>query len=272
MEKVDFLIKEANSHLNSWSLFNPYKDERAAELFQQAAKICHHNNLNDKSIDLYDKALKCKIPDFEKAQIHEEKAIIYSLDSLRISEMEDSYLKAIYYYELCTYFNNNLRIYKKLSDYFYNNEKWEKAEKYLDLTSQIETSSITRKSYLEKLFYSQIHMGKYNEAIKTSKFISINLESSALRWSLTQILFKAGLCALIEDKVICKRNIEQYRLIDTNYNKRPYELLEKLITINDVNDFIDIISEYNRTSKFDEIEQLLLLKIKETFTDNDSLL
>jgi len=272
MEKVDSLIKEGNTLLNSWSWFNPYKDERAAELFEKAAKICHHNNQNDKAIDLYDKALKCKIPDFEKAQIYEEKANIYSLNSLKIQDMEESYLKAIYYYESCTYFNNNLRIYKKISDYFYNKEIWEKAEKYLDLTSQNETSSITRKSYLEKLFYTQIHMGKYNEAIETSKFISINLESSALRWSLTQILFKAGLCALIEDKIICKRNVEQYKLIDTNYNKRPYELLEKLITVNDVNDFTDIISEYNRTSKFDEIEQLLLLKIKETFTDNDSLL
>ncbi|KAF5305529.1 hypothetical protein FQA39_LY01620 [Lamprigera yunnana] len=145
--------------------------------------------------------------------------------------------------------------YEQAADYFRSEECHSFANKCLLKVAQ---------------FAAQLE--NYQKSIDIYEQVStISLESSLLKYSVKEYLFRATLCHLCVDLLNAQHALERYsRLYPTFQDSREYKLLQTLIDhIEDenVDSFANAVKEYDSVSRLDQWYTIMLLRIKKQITE-----
>lgn len=119
--------------------------------------------------------------------------------------------------------------------------------------------------------------GNYGKAAMMFEDAASESVSDQLRkYSVRDYLLKAGLCRLCdEDRIAAKRAVEGYPAIDTSFGPtREFTFLTDLIASideGDVENFTDIVTNFDKTHSLDDWKTKVLLKIKTSINEEPSL-
>lgn len=109
----------------------------------------------------------------------------------------------------------------------------------------------------------------YNKAISIFEEVAtVSLESSLLKYSAREYLFKAALCNMCLDVHTAQSSIEKYcQMFAAFEDSREYKLLSNLLEAADEGNsdkFTDSVREYDAISRLDQWYTTLLLRIKKS--------
>jgi len=129
-----------------------------------------------------------------------------------------------------------------------------------------ESSSAANKCMLKVATYSA-QQENYLKAINIFEEIAaVCLESSLLKYSARDHLFKASLCTMCQDMTAAQTTIEKYcQMFPAFEDSRELKLLTKLIEAGDEGDtdkFSEAVCEFDSISRLDQWYTTMLLRIK----------
>lgn len=121
-------------------------------------------------------------------------------------------------------------------------------------------------------------VGEYEKAARTFEEAASQSASDPVRkYTVKDMMFRAGLCRLGgEDRIAARRAIETYpATIEISFGQsKEYALLNDILGAlehEDVEAFTEAISTFDRTNPIDDWKTKILLKIKESFGEEQSL-
>jgi len=136
-----------------------------------------------------------------------------------------------------------------------------------------ESSSAANKCLLKVAFHSAAQE-KFNKAISLYEEVaSVALESSLLKYSAREYLFRAALCQMCSDIVMAKTTMDKYcQMFPAFEDSREMKLLTKILTASEeenTDDFTEAVREYDTISRLDQWYTTLLLRIKTSISGGD---
>jgi len=232
----------------------------AGRAFMQAAEMCIKTNSNHQAANWYVKAANA----FRK---NGPKETIMCLDAA-INMYTDAgrfHLAAKYQQEVAELFEEQLQLEEAINAY-------EVAAEYFDGDN---SKSQATKCLLKVAEFSA-QLEKYARAIEIYEQVGINsLGNNLLKWGARTHFLRAGLCRLAqEDSVGAQRAIERYQDLDCSFSsQRECKLLvtlTKAVVDFDVETFTNTVIEYDSLTKLDSWTTTILLRIKNTISDEDA--
>lgn len=138
-----------------------------------------------------------------------------------------------------------------------------------------ESNSSANKCLLKVAQYAA-QLENYEKAIQIYQQVASSaLESSLLKYSAKEYLFRAALCHLCVDVLNAQHAIERYiQMYPAFQDSREYKLLKTLIEHmeeQNVDGFTDAVKEYDSISRLDQWYTTILLRIKKTLNENPDL-
>jgi len=129
---------------------------------------------------------------------------------------------------------------------------------------------------LLKVAQYSAQLEKYHKAIEIYEQVGkASLDNNLLKWSVKEYFLKAGLCHLCaSDLVSAKRALEKYQEMDCTFtSQRECKLLLDLIKAYenyDAEAFTAAVVEYDSVSKLDQWKTTILLRIKNSISNEDT--
>jgi len=129
-----------------------------------------------------------------------------------------------------------------------------------------ESSSAANKCLLKVAMHSATQEN-YNKAISLYEEVAaVALESSLLKYSAREYLFKASLCQLCHDMDVAKGSIEKYcQMFPAFEDSREMKLLTKILTAfeeDNIDNYTEAVREYDSISRLDQWYTTILLRVK----------
>ncbi|KAK4871670.1 hypothetical protein RN001_015794 [Aquatica leii] len=286
-QKAHQLIAEAEKKLSGSkgffsSLFGgSAKIEDAVECYQRAANLfkmaknwgqagsafCEAANLHLKAGSRHDAATNyidaanC----YKKSSINEAvncllKAIEIYTDMGRFTLAAKHHQTIAEMYEINAIdFERAVQHYEQAADYFRGEESNSSANKCLLKVAQ---------------YAAQLE--NYQKAIEIYEQVAFSsLESSLLKYSAKEYLFRAALCHLCVDLLNAQHALEQYtQMYPAFQDSREYKLLQTLmehLEEQNVDAFTDAVKEYDSIARLDNWYTVILLRIKKQINENPDL-
>lgn len=139
-----------------------------------------------------------------------------------------------------------------------------------------EESNASANKCLLKVAQYAAQLENYEKAIQIYQQVASSaLESSLLKYSAKEYLFRAALCHLCVDVLNAQHGIERYiQMYPAFQDSREYKLLMTLIEHmeeQNVDGFTDAVKEYDSISRLDQWYTTILLRIKKTLNENPDL-
>ncbi|XP_017786060.1 PREDICTED: alpha-soluble NSF attachment protein [Nicrophorus vespilloides] len=286
-QKAQALIAEAEKKLNSsksffGSLFGgSTKVEDAVECYQRAANLfkmaknwasagsafCEAANLHSKAGSRHDAATNyvdaanCyKKSDIEEAVNCLLRAIEIYTDMGRFTMAAKHHQSIAEMYESdCVNLERAVQHYEQAADYYRGEENNSSANKCLLKVAQ---------------YAAQLE--NYDKAITIYQDVAMSsLESSLLKYSAKEYLFRAALCHLCVDILNAQHAMERYiQMYPALQDSREYKLIQTLIEHmedQNVDGFTDAVKDYDSISRLDQWYTMILLRIKKTLNENPDL-
>lgn len=245
---------------------NLYKMDKnwnsAAQAFLSAAKLHQQGYCRHEAALNYVEAAKC----FRK----------YDVD-LAV----DTLVKAIDYYTEMGRFTLAARYHQTVAEIFetkgvlFINKAIQHYKKAADYYRYEEANSAANNCLLKVAHYAS-HSENYLEAIKIYKEAAEGaLQSSLLKFSAKEYLFRATLCHLVVDMLDAKRALASYIEMCPEFeDSREYKFLQTLIGQTEeqnVEAFTQAVIDYDRISNLDPWYVMILLRIKRQISGNPDI-
>ncbi|XP_045134868.1 alpha-soluble NSF attachment protein-like isoform X2 [Portunus trituberculatus] len=136
-----------------------------------------------------------------------------------------------------------------------------------------ENNSSSNKCLLKVAMYAA-QMENYEKAIQIYEQVATSsLESSLLKYSAKEYMFRATLCHLVVDVTNAKIAVEKYEeMYPAFQDSRECKLLKALMTHleeQNVDAFTDTVKDYDSISRLDQWYTTMLLRIKKTINAED---
>ncbi|XP_060537294.1 alpha-soluble NSF attachment protein [Cylas formicarius] len=138
-----------------------------------------------------------------------------------------------------------------------------------------ESNSSANKCLLKVAQYAA-QLGNYEKAIDIYQEVATSaLESSLLKYSAKEYLFRAALCHMCVDILNAQHALERYiQMYPAFQDSREYKLIKTLIEHleeQNVDAFTDAVKEYDSISRLDQWYTTILLRIKKHLIENPDL-
>lgn len=138
-----------------------------------------------------------------------------------------------------------------------------------------ESNSSANKCLLKVAQYAA-ELENYEKAINIyQKVASSSLESSLLKYSAKEYLFRAALCHLCVDVLNAQHAMERYiQMYPAFQDSREYKLVCTLIEHmeeQNIDGFTEAVKDYDSISRLDQWYTMILLRIKKQLNDNPDL-
>lgn len=138
-----------------------------------------------------------------------------------------------------------------------------------------ESNSSANKCLLKVAQYAA-QLENYQKAIQIYEQVaSSSLESSLLKYSAKEYLFRAALCHLCVDLLNAQHALERYmQMYPAFQDAREYKLLQTVmeqVEEQNVEAFTEAIKDYDSISRLDQWYTMILLRIKKQINDNPDL-
>jgi alpha-soluble NSF attachment protein len=282
-DKGNEWMEKADKKLKSFSLFNSEaKYEDAADMYIKAANSYKMAKNWDQAAKAYSRAAECQLKLQSKHEaasnyvqaatclkkVNGEEAVNYLRTAVDLYTDEGRFsIAAKHQKEIAEYYEEALDHEKAL-------EAYQKAADFYDG----EGSTSAAGSCLLKVANFSAQLEKYERAIEIYEQVAkSSLENNLLKWSCKDYFMRAGLCHLcLGDVVSAKRAVEKYRDMDPSFaNQRECKFLEQIIAATEdynVENFTQIVAEYDSISPLDKWKVTLLLRIKNTLKQEDNSL
>ncbi|XP_019872531.1 alpha-soluble NSF attachment protein [Aethina tumida] len=285
-QKANQLIAEAEKKVSSRGFFSSLfgsssRVEDAVECYQRAANLykmskswapagnafCEAANLHIRSGARHDAATNfvdaanC----YKKSDINEAvkcllKAIEIYTDMGRFTMAAKHHQTIAEMYETdAVDLERAVQHYEQAADYFLGEESNSSANKCLLKVAQ---------------YAAQLE--NYEKAIQIYQDVATSaLESSLLKYSAKEYLFRAALCHLCVDVLNAQHALERYvQMYPAFQDSREYKLLKTLIEHmeeQNVDGFTEAVKEYDSISRLDQWYTTILLRIKKQLNDSPDL-
>lgn len=148
-------------------------------------------------------------------------------------------------------------------------------EQAADYYTGEESTSSANKCLLKVAQYSA-QLEDYEKAITIYQEVAASsLESSLLKYSAKEYLFRAALCHLCVDVLNAQHALERYvKMYPAFQDSREYKLVKTLlehIEEQNIEGFTEAVQDYDNISRLDHWYTTILLRIKKTINDNPDL-
>ncbi|KAL7642757.1 UNVERIFIED_CONTAM: hypothetical protein RMT77_006045 [Armadillidium vulgare] len=194
------------------------------------------------------------------------------------NEAVNSLLKAIEIYTDMGKFTMAAKHHQSIAD-IYETEiaDMEKAIQHYEQASDYfkgeENNSSSNKCLL-KVAQFAAQMENYEKAIKIYEQVAASaLESSLLKYSAKEYMFRAALCHMCQDLTDAKIALQKYEeMYPAFQDSRECKLLQSLLTHleeQNVDAFTDTVKDYDSISRLDQWYTTMLLRIKKTINADD---
>lgn len=279
-------IAEANKILGGWRLFNKNgKYEEAAELFSKAAaqykiakawqeagdayvkagELSLQASNNHDAINHYTNAAKC----FKTGGNKQDAVRMYELVVQKQQENNKFSVAAKLYKEIAELEEADLRIgnaieaYQKAADAF-----------------KADDAQTSGNQMLIKVADLCATQDDYKRAIQIYEAVAAeSMDNNLTKWSVTEYFFKSALCYLAQSAklnndsgTLVKGALERYKDMHPAFEtSRECTFLEKLLPAyeeRNVDDFTDIVGEFDQMFKLDKWKSTLLLSAKNSLTQD----
>lgn len=225
----------------------------AGNAFCEVAKIqLNHLQSKHEAATQYVEAANCyRKADFQEAISCLELAIEIFTDMGRFS------IAAKHHVTIAEIYESNLMDVDKAITHFTQASDYYKGE---------ESASAANKCLLKVAMYSA-QQENYVKAINLYEEVaSVSLESSLLKYSAREYLFKAALCQMCSDLVVAKPAIDKYcQMFPAFEDSREMKLLKKILEAYEeesVDNFTEAVREYDAISRLDQWYTTIMLRIK----------
>jgi len=139
-----------------------------------------------------------------------------------------------------------------------------------------EAASLANGCFLKVATFAA-QLERYDKAIQTFEQVATSsADNNMSKWSLKDYFLKAGLCYLaMQDSVGLQRAIERYCALDATFSTtRECRFLLKLgevVDAGDVEQFTELVVEYDTLTKLDTWKTTLLLRVKKSVSEDMAL-
>lgn len=136
-----------------------------------------------------------------------------------------------------------------------------------------ESSSAANKCLLKVAMHSATQEN-YIKAISLYEEVAgVALESSLLKYSAREYLFKAALCQLCQDMEVARSSVEKYcQMFPAFEDSREMKLLTGILTAKEedsIDGYTEAVRVYDSISRLDQWYTTILLRVKNKFTSED---
>ncbi len=271
--QADELYRKAEKKVNSFKI--PFlMDEQfiyndAAELYEKAGHIYKSNSLYNDAIKSYEKAGRYYIvsnDEYQSINILDKAAKLYT----KIGNDEEAiklYLNMINILKSSGRFTQMGKTYVEIAEIYQKADAIDLVIEYYELaveSFEMDNNKLWGK-YAIKLSDYLVIIDKYDIAIKWYERLAREyVEDNLLQYQVKKILYKALLCQLmINSQEDMSDKLRGYDLIDARFcSTREYKFITKIVNIDDIEEFQDILREYDNLSAFDSWEIMILSRIK----------
>ncbi|XP_022914931.1 alpha-soluble NSF attachment protein [Onthophagus taurus] len=235
--------------------------EEAGSSFCKAAQLhAKGGSRHDAATNYVDAANCYKKTNADEAQTNLLRAIEIYTDMGRFS------MAAKHHQTIAEIYENDSANYEKVVQHY---------EQAADYYRGEESNSSANKCLLKVAQYAA-ELENYEKAINIYQQVaSSSLESSLLKYSAKEYLFRAALCHLCVDLLNAQQALDRYvKMYPAFQDSREYKLVCTLIEHmeeQNVDGFTDAVKEYDSISRLDQWYTMILLRIKKQLNDNPDL-
>jgi len=281
-DKAEEIMKSADKKLKGFTFFGgSSKWEEAAEMFTKAANLFKMSKKWDRAGEAYTKAAECHL----KLQSKHEAATNYIAASncykkSNVAEATMCLKQAIEFYTDEGRFSIAAKHQKELAELYEAESDLENAISSYQLSADYyegEGSTSSANQCLLKVALFSAQLERYDKAIELYEQVaSGSIDNNLLKWSVKEYFLRAGLCHLAKaDIVSAERALERYQDMDATFSsQRECKFLQELVNAYkgyDVEAFTGAVVEFDSISKLDSWKTSILLKIKNSIKEEDSL-
>ncbi|KAI8992136.1 soluble NSF attachment protein [Mycotypha africana] len=277
------LINQAQKKLNSWSFFGPSnKYEDAAELYEKAGNMFklaqQWGNAGDAFVEAAKLFQRGNSAKFEGSRAYDNAAKCYKRSD--VSAAVSALKEAVILDQEGGNFRAAARHYQDIAelcesaDYDKPKEAYDAYTRSAELYNADDSPALANKCLL-KVAQIAADMEMYDVAIeKYEQVAATAVDDPLLKWSLKEYFFKAGLCHLCTgDMVKTTQALSNYCNMDLSFEaSREYTLLRGIIDCvdqGDVDQFTQIVYDYDKLSRLDPWKTAVLLKIKKSMESDE---
>jgi len=281
-EKATEYWDRAEKKMKGFSLFGgSSKFEEASDLYTKAANLYKTSKKWDQAGEAYVKAAECclKLQStheaatnyvnastcFKKTNASRSVACLkqgveFYTDEGRFSVAAKHQKEIAELYEAENDLDNSIANYQLAADYY-----------------EGEGSTSAANQCLLKVASFSALLDRYDKAIELYEKIAVSsIDNNLLKWSVKDYFLRAGLCYIASgDLVATRRALERYQDMDVTFSsQREYKLLADLLSAcesMDLEAFTQATKEYDSISKLDSWKVSLLLKVKTTIKEEDTI-
>jgi len=273
---------KAEKKMKGFSLFGgSSKFEEASDFYTKAANLYKTSKKWDQAGEAYVKAAECHL----KLQSSHEAATNYVNASScfkkgNISRSISCLKQAVEFYTDEGRFSVAAKHQKEIAELFESENDLDNAIANFQLAADYydgEGSASAANQCLLKVASFSAVLERFDKAIELYEKIAISsIDNNLLKWSVKDYFLRAGLCHLASgDMVAARRAIDKYQDMDVSFSsQREYKLLVDLLSAcenMDLEAFTLATKEFDSISKLDSWKVSLLLKIKTTIKEEDTI-
>lgn len=272
----------AEKKMKGFSLFGgSSKFEEASELYTKAANLYKTSKKWDQAGEAYVKAAECCL----KLQSTHEAATNYVNASTCFKKTNTSrsvacLKQAVEFYTDEGRFSVAAKHQKEIAELYETENDLDNSIANYQLAADYyegEGSASAANQCLLKVASFSALLDRYDKAIELYEKIAVSsIDNNLLKWSVKDYFLRAGLCYIASgDLVATRRALDRYQDMDVTFSsQREYKLLADLLTAcesMDLEAFTQATKEYDSISKLDSWKVSLLLKVKTTIKEEDTI-
>jgi len=276
MEKADKRLKGGFSFFGGTAKF-----EDAVEMYTKAGNSFKITKKWDRAGEAFTKAAECHLKlqsKHEAAQSYLNAALCYKKTNITSAVM--CMKQGIEFYTEEGRFSIAAKHQKELAELYEDQSDLENAIAAFQTAADYyegEGSSSASNQCLLKVALFSAQLERYDKAIELYEQIaSQSVDNNLLKWSVKDYFLRAGLCHLAKgDVVAAERAVEKYMDMDATFSsQRECKFLQELITAcknYDVDAFTSAVVDFDSISKLDSWKTSILLKVKNSIKEEDTL-
>jgi len=276
MEKADKRLKGGFSFFSGNAKF-----EDAVEMYTKAGNSFKIEKKWDRAGEAFTKAAECHLKlqsKHEAAQSYLSAAMCYK--KTNITTAVQCMKQGIEFYTEEGRFSIAAKHQKELAELYEDQSDLENAIAAYQTAADYhegEGSTSAASSCLVKVALFSAQLERFDKAIELYEQIATqSIDNNLLKWSVKDYFLRAGLCHLAKgDVVAAERAVERYLDMDATFSsQRECKFLQELVTAcknYDVEAFTSAVVEFDSISPLDSWKTSILLKIKNSIKDEDTL-
>lgn len=276
MERADKRLKGGFSFFGGTAKF-----EDAVEMYTKAGNSFKISKKWDRAGEAFTKAAECHLKlqsKHEAAQCYLNAALSYKKTNITSAVM--CMKQGIEFYTEEGRFSIAAKHQKELAELYEDQSDLENAIAAYQTAADYyegEGQSSASNQCLLKLALFSAQLERYDKAIELYEQIATSsIDNNLLKWSVKDYFLRAGLCHLAKgDVVAAERAVEKYLDMDATFSsQRECKFLQELVNAcknYDVEAFTNAVVDFDSISKLDSWKTSILLKVKNSIKEEDTL-